>query len=66
MARGISKEELRIMLKKYKDISLDKMEILNTGTDLHVLLEEDITYICNSETNIYAAQRRLHQRIMDY
>lgn len=66
MARCASKDEMQNIIKRFKHISTDKKDILNIGTDLHVLTKEDIEYICKKETSFYAAQRRLHQRTMDF
>lgn len=48
------------------DVDYEKLEMIKIGCQLHQLYKEDIIYMADSNTTIYAAQRRLAQRRREY
>lgn len=48
------------------DVDYEKLEMIKIGCQLHQLYKEDIIYMADSDTTIYAAQRRLAQRRREY
>lgn len=48
------------------DVDYEKLEMIKIGCQLHQLYKEDIIYMADSNTTVYAAQRRLAQRRREY
>lgn len=48
------------------DVDYEKLEMIKIGCQLHQLYKEDVIYMADSNTTIYAAQRRLAQRRREY
>lgn len=48
------------------DVGYEKLEMIKIGCQLNQLYKEDILYMADSSTTVYAAQRRLSQRRREY
>lgn len=47
-------------------VEFEKLEMIKIGCQLHQLHKEDVLYMADSITTVYAAQRRLTQRRREY
>lgn len=48
------------------NVDCEKLEMIKIGCQLHQLYKEDVIYMADSNTTVYAAQRRLAQRRREY
>ena len=48
------------------NVDYEKLEMIKIGCQLHQLYKEDVLYMADSGTTVYAAQRRLAQRRREY
>lgn len=62
--KRVSIYELSSILEtiKGKTIDFEKLEMMKIGCQLNQLYKEDILYMADSNTSVYAAQRRMAQR----